>query len=257
MSTQNLDSTVVIDQALEWIERLRAGNADHEGFFDWLTESPRHVEVFMQAMTLEQRIANLLPQDWAHIENTTNVEVDVDLQDANVVPLRPAPYSAPRLSRRNVKWRTAAVAASLAVIGLLGWLLIPGFNGAQHFATGIGEQRVIRLDDGSLANLNTGTRIEVRMSAKARDIRLIEGEALFKVHRDPARPFRVHAQDVVIQALGTQFNVYRRTTGTTVSVLEGRVEVIAAKSRTAHPDNAAGSTVSKAPATPEIGRAHV
>ena len=51
----------VIDQALEWLETLRDGEGESESFFNWLTESPRHVEVFVQAMTLEQRIAHVTP----------------------------------------------------------------------------------------------------------------------------------------------------------------------------------------------------
>jgi len=58
-----------------------------------------------------------------------------------------------------------------------------------------------------------------------RSIRLLEGEALFNVEHDPARPFRVIAGPTVIEAIGTRFNVYRTDAGTTVSVVEGIVEI--------------------------------
>ena len=58
-------------------------------------------------------------------------------------------------------------------------------------------------------------------------MRLVEGEALFVVAHDPGRPFRVATGIAVIQAVGTQFNVYRREDDTVVSVVEGEVKVSA------------------------------
>lgn len=40
----------------------------------------------------------------------------------------------------------------------------------------------------------------MRFTETGRDIRLLSGEALFKVHPDPARPFRVSTPDAMIQA---------------------------------------------------------
>jgi len=56
-------------------------------------------------------------------------------------------------------------------------------------------------------------------------VRLTQGEALFTVRHEATRPFLVHAGSVVIQAVGTQFNVNRRTRDTTVAVIEGVVQV--------------------------------
>jgi transmembrane sensor len=66
----------------------------------------------------------------------------------------------------------------------------------------------------------------VEFTAAARTVRLLEGEALFTVERDRKRPFRVEAGGVVFQAVGTQFNVYRRANITTISVVEGVVQIL-------------------------------
>src|SRR6185312_16380584 len=58
-----------------------------------------------------------------------------------------------------------------------------------------------------------------------RDVELIEGQALFAVAHDVARPFIVSAGNAAVRAVGTQFDVYRKQTGTTVTVVEGRVAV--------------------------------
>ncbi len=93
--------------------------------------------------------------------------------------------------------------------------------------TSLGEQRFFKLDDGSVLYLNTQSRVEVRYSRAARVVRLIEGEAMFTVEHDAARPFRVMAGPTVIQAVGTRFNVYRTRLSTTVSVVEGVVKIAA------------------------------
>lgn len=63
-------------------------------------------------------------------------------------------------------------------------------------------------------------------TAGARLLELDRGEALFRVARDAARPFQVRIDDRVIEALGTQFNVYRRADDVLLTVVEGRVSVM-------------------------------
>ena len=77
-------------------------------------------------------------------------------------------------------------------------------------------------------SLNTHSRVAIRLGTHAREVRLLRGEALFHVAHDPSRPFLVSTDDAVVQAVGTQFDVYRRDDGTVVAVLEGRVNVTTA-----------------------------
>jgi transmembrane sensor len=128
--------------------------------------------------------------------------------------------------RWKPKWVAVAASALLALIG--GWL-IWGFGASdwRTFTTATGEQRAFELEDGSVINLNTHSRVAIRFGHEARDVRLLDGEALFNVHHDSARPFRVHTQDALVQAVGTQFNVYKRAQDTVVSVIAGRVSVAA------------------------------
>jgi transmembrane sensor len=67
--------------------------------------------------------------------------------------------------------------------------------------------------------------VELDFRRDRRLIRLVQGEALFKVAHDPRRPFDVIAGTTVVRAVGTRFNVDRRGERTTVTVLEGRVVV--------------------------------
>lgn len=127
-----------------------------------------------------------------------------------------------RLSRRNMLWMAGSAVAASAVgavgLGLLG--------GAQRYATAKGEMLRIALADGSVVNLNTASRIDVRFTPETRTVFLNGGEVLFDVAKDANRPFVVVAGDTRVRAVGTAFTV-RRDDSRPVDVIvsEGVVEV--------------------------------
>jgi transmembrane sensor len=95
------------------------------------------------------------------------------------------------------------------------------------YATDIGEQRSVTLQDGSVIDLNARSRIRVRYTDGTRRIDLIEGQALFHVAKDSTRPFIVTSGSTHVRAVGTQFDVNRKSAGIIVTVVEGRVAVLA------------------------------
>jgi len=119
--------------------------------------------------------------------------------------------------------RLFAVAASIFLVtaALAVFLLTPG----GVYATAVGERRILTLEDGSTVELNSRSRIRVRFAKSLRDVELLEGQVLFHVAKDSSRPFIVHSDTVSVRAVGTEFDVNRKTTGTTVTVVEGRVAV--------------------------------
>jgi transmembrane sensor len=126
----------------------------------------------------------------------------------------------PPAAYRHMRW--VAGFAALVLTAALGWWAL---NSGPTYSTEVGEQRTVRLEDGSVLYLNTDTRARVRFSGKVREVELLNGEALFVVAHDRERPFRVHTDDAVVQAVGTQFNVRTMAGDTRVSVIEGRVKV--------------------------------
>jgi transmembrane sensor len=107
----------------------------------------------------------------------------------------------------------------------LGALLAWRAYTANTYATDIGEQRVMTLDDGSIVHLNSHSKFRVHMSHERRQIELLEGQALFEVAHDTARPFIVDSGNVSVRAVGTQFDVNQTRAGTVVTVVEGRVRI--------------------------------
>ena len=74
--------------------------------------------------------------------------------------------------------------------------------------TPLGSQSLVELPDGTLVTLNAGSNLHYATSygQGTRDV-CLEGEGYFKVVKNAAVPFIVKAKDVVIKALGTEFNV--------------------------------------------------
>jgi transmembrane sensor len=141
---------------------------------------------------------------------------------APAVPAVPAPQ--PRWH-----WPTARVAAlAMVLLCAAAWHLAA--LSPSDYVSGTGERRVIHLDDGSTVTLNTQSRMRVWLSRQRRDIELVDGEALFAVAHDGRRPFRVHVGHTVVEAVGTEFSVYRGQHGTKVAVVEGRVKIFAYQS---------------------------
>jgi transmembrane sensor len=102
------------------------------------------------------------------------------------------------------------------------------------YGTGVGEQQVVVLDDGTRMSLNTDTRVRVDSDSAARKVRVLSGEVLFEVAKDPQRPFVVRVAGSEVVALGTVFSVRlgpsvdRSGDALAVTLIEGRVSVGAA-----------------------------
>jgi transmembrane sensor len=123
----------------------------------------------------------------------------------------------------------AACAAACIVFGLPGMavkLSVKNLLSAKNLIeTGIGETRVVTLEDGSRMVLDTKSRLRIAFTANTRAIELLDGQAQFEVAKDPDRPFRVRTRSAEVVAVGTKFDVATLQALTTVTLIEGRVNV--------------------------------
>lgn len=191
-----------LTQAIEWFVRLQSDTAspeDRQGFERWLAKHQNHPLAYAAA-----------EQIWA------------DMDDLKALPL-PALVQARAAKPRKTKL------ARLAVLGLgvgLSWLVCLEMTAATiDYATPKGGYLQVELADHSKLDLNTDTRVSVRLSLLRRQVWLSQGEAMFEVSHSVLRPFTVQVQGLTLRDVGTRFNVRQRADGATVSVLEGVVDV--------------------------------
>jgi transmembrane sensor len=220
----------IAEQASEWFMENRSGLLDHKEsfrFMAWLQASPMHVEEYL-------RIAALAP-DLEAAAKTNKTPRETLLMRARAEPggtvsfdragLGQPPVLARR--RRSPVWSLAA-AATLAVLAVTTvWSMRDGerFGLPRSYSTVRGEQRVQRLPDGSVLHLNTDSAVTVRYSRTERLISLDRGQALFEVAHQDQRFFRVQTNRAGVVAVGTQFDVYRKSGTSTITVVAGSVAV--------------------------------
>lgn len=135
-------------------------------------------------------------------------------------------------SRNIVHW-SAALAGAALIILLAATFTYRYFLAATVLDTGIGEQRLVELADGSQVRLDADSRISVLFRKHSRHIDLERGQAFFTVTHDVRRPFSVSANGTSVVATGTSFNVRYLDDAVSVVLVEGHVHIDTANRRSA------------------------
>jgi transmembrane sensor len=135
---------------------------------------------------------------------------------------RKLPKSRPH--RLLLRYATAGFALVVLASLALGWRHYAAVDQVAY-RTAIGGLQDVRLPDGSVITLNSDSRIQVTLSRRERRIDLQQGEAFFKVAKDPSRPFVVSAGDRRAIAVGTRYDVRRDATDLRVIVTQGVVRL--------------------------------
>jgi transmembrane sensor len=133
--------------------------------------------------------------------------------------------------RFRVRWPLqvafAAAAVLVVAIGVSRWIVAPSDPVGTHYATTVGQQRTLHFKDGSSVVLDTDSEVVEHYSAHTRRVDLLHGQAQFQVKGDHAWPFVVHTQGGTVTAVGTRFQVRMQNDVAAVTLLEGKLEVVA------------------------------
>lgn len=151
--------------------------------------------------------------------------------------------------KKTARWYMAAVITGLLAITT--WFLL--VNNKKDLPATVAETRgndmlektntfdhalTIKLEDGSMVTLQPGSKVNFpqHFHPNKREIYL-EGEAFFKVSKNPERPFFVYYNNLVTHVLGTSFNIKpdSRNKQVEVLVVTGKVQVY--ENRTKLTDN--------------------
>lgn len=180
------------EQAAAWFLRIQEGdcsNAERQEFETWLAANAAHRSEYQQYAQL-----------WRNLDQVGGVATP---------------------SRRKQTRTGIALAALVVVLGTMQFVT----SREEIITTALGQRQHIVLADGTAVDMNTATVLRVAMSGFTRKVTLERGEALFNVAHSALRPFEVHAGSGILRDIGTSFNVVRENEQTTVSVLEGEVQV--------------------------------
>lgn len=215
MSAEDLMS--VDDVAAAWFARQRAGEvtpAEQADLDAWLEADPEH-----------RAALDALHRAWDRAELARH--------DPEILAWRERALKRPSGWRRMLAPRAIAAALAIAVLGAGStWAvgkagLLTGywrFSG-QEFHTDHGQRATFTLPDGSKVTLNTDSRLRTRAADGKRMVYLDRGQAFFRVAKDSAHPFVVHAGGRTITAIGTAFDVRVDRQRFEVTLVEGKIRV--------------------------------
>src|SRR5579859_7565241 len=193
-------------QAADWLARLQAPDSTEAQACDfdaWLSVHPGNAAAFDATLAVT-------------LELQASAEAIAEGLRDTPAPRRPAQ-------------RGWLVAGGLAAAAAIAFAVMP--YGAiapapsQTYATAKGEQRTVKLADGSTLELNAGSTLSVTLDRHERHVAMPQGEAVFDVAADKARPFVIDAGDRTVRVVGTRFNVRHRGSELSVTVERGVVEV--------------------------------
>lgn len=210
----------VLAEAGFWLLRLESEDADdRDDFTRWLDADPLHALAFAaiaETVSAERR-SNPAYAGMAALPAASIADKPRSAGLSSFARGTKRPPRAP--------WRMAASIALLALSGAAAATLFGDGLLADRYATAPGELREVVLADGSRVHLNGGTRLSVRYRDGLRALTLREGEAVFDVAEDHARPFRVRAGARVVEAVGTEFDIEHRGSSVAVGVAKGTVAI--------------------------------
>ncbi|MDB6044031.1 MAG: fec operon regulator FecR [Gammaproteobacteria bacterium] len=216
MFARTESETIIRDQASVWATLLDSGDlseTQRRDFHGWL-EDPRHERELARQQTLLFLAQDIGSEDKASLGRTVS-----DSEDQ---------FNALRRLLAQPLWISGVAAAAAATVVIGGWFGVrPVREFFTHsYTTEVGEMRTVTLKDGTIAHLNTQSQLAWVGTGTDRHVVLLQGEVFFEVVHDATRPFRITVDHSEIRDIGTQFDVYRKSSGSVVvTVISGQVAV--------------------------------
>ena len=198
---------------------------------------------FSKAVKDAQRVASVKQKPFQTKDiNLKWEEVKADLVLDNIISPKQEYHPNRKIEEYNSKnrsrkmfytaWRYAAII--VFTIGM-SYFLSKEFISPETIITDVeyktlsvnsGERKTIVLYDGTTINLDSGSELKYPNKFGATREVYLKGEGYFQVTKNPNKPFRIHANNALIQVLGTKFNIRNwaeDNEGVIVTVSEGKV----------------------------------
>jgi transmembrane sensor len=211
-------SLTLSEMAARWYLRMREHahnqrSAEHHAFEQWLADDPRHAAEY-------DSFAHAMRQ----LDSAESLSTLADAAEQQAFLANEA--------RRKAKQQR------LAQLMVVCFMCVAGFFSHQQYQVWqaapvmqlaaqnpVGQIVTKTLDDGTKVTLSAKSDMAITYYRHQRHVLLKEGEAIFEVTKDPARPFVIETDTAKITVLGTRFAVNRLQQVVRVSVDHGRVKV--------------------------------
>jgi transmembrane sensor len=232
----DISDFVMDEDFIRWVNKRE--KADNDFWNNWLRQHPDKHMVVAEARRILESIGTEQTSLSEH-----DIQSEIDRLLFTIKEQKELPSIAPQRTSFKKWWYAVAATVMLAIAGTAVIVLHNGRNSAAKYSyetiapskglienVNTSEKTVtVKLPDGSTVNIAPHSRIGYTSNfdnGETRDIYL-SGEAFFTVTKNPARPFRVFANEIVTKVLGTSFRVrsFEKDTVIQVTVRTGKVSV--------------------------------
>ena len=168
----------------------------------WLKENPARLKEYIGA------------EEWERFQPARMLSPEVSENIWNNIAKNTTPAETHR-----PYWKWTAVAASIVLLIGLSWHFVltgqkTGISSTapvaktRQSANTTPQRTTLTLSDGSTVELSPNSTLSYpeNFGSSKRDV-LLNGEAIFTITKDAAKPFYVHSNSVLITVLGTRFTV--------------------------------------------------
>jgi len=229
---------VMDDDFIRWVRQGK--KADNDFWSDWLS---RHSDKHMIVAEARRILELIGTEERVGSEIEKQNEITRLLQTIKEQPYEMEVEAAhtPKIISLSKKWWYAAAIVLIASLSIYFFssrhhgfeqYAYAAVTSSKHLIENINTSEkaiTLRLPDESTVELAPNSRISYSNSfdsSSTRDIYL-SGQAFFSVTKNPARPFRVFANEIVAKVLGTRFSIrcFPQDTVIQIRVQTGKVSI--------------------------------
>lgn len=177
---------------------------DHQDLQLWRKADPEHERAWEQTQNLIQQFDGLNPASGL------------------------AALDRPAAQKRRQAVKHLALLLTVGAVGTTTYKKINWNISATRYQTATGEQRNIKLAEGTQLLMNTATTVDIIFNAGQRLVLLNHGEIMIQTGHEneiPYRPFQVKTAQGMLTALGTRFLVRQDENNSRLNVQEGAVQI--------------------------------
>lgn len=218
------DRIRAMQDAMTWLLRIRDGSLSEQDLAEWT--------LWYESDERNRRAFDELQRFWlgsgALAAGTAGGErIRALLEEGASRPQTPSARSAGKW----LLWPAATAASAALLIFLIHAAAPRLFGSAPPAPVAPPLVRETLLPDGSQVELAPKSILQVHYTPAERRVALRTGEAYFSVIHDPARPFVLSVNGLLIRDVGTVFNIRDGDGHTEVTVVKGAIDVIATSAR--------------------------
>ena len=208
-------------EELEKIDNLKKNDEEFSSFFNEI----------MNILAFKEKE----PQGKSEDKKWEEIKADI-LDSSSGKIYKIADYQQKGQIKKHLYSRIIRYAAVFLLVTVLPYLLYNNYNTVENqqvsknyriVKVAHSERLAITLSDGTKITLDAGSELKIPNDYDKERVVYLEGEAFFQVAHDKAHPFRVFADNALVQVLGTEFNVraWDEVPVVTVTVKRGKVSL--------------------------------